>query len=83
MRLDFIAPGKPTQNSYVERFNRTYRDEILDLYLCSSLSEVRDLTNEWMKEYDEERPHHSLGDLTPVEYLVAAKQAQNSSNAST
>lgn len=81
VHLDFIKPGKPTQNSYVERFNRTYRDEILDLYLFSSLAQVRDLTNSWMRKYNEERPHDSLGDLTPIEYLVAKKSAEILTNA--
>lgn len=80
VRLDFIKTGKPTQNSYVERFNRTYRDEILDLYLLSSLSEVRHMTNEWLRKYNEDRPHDALGDLTPLEYLAAQKEAEISSN---
>ena len=68
--LDFIQPGKPTQNSFIERFNRTYREEVLDLYVFSRLSEVRDITEEWLRQYNEERPHEALGNLTPAEYLA-------------
>jgi putative transposase len=69
--LEFIKPGKPTQNSYVERFNRTYRTEVLDMYVFRTLNEVREITERWMIEYNEERPHESLGDLTPSEFLAA------------
>ena len=70
LALNFIQPGKPIQNSYIERFNRTYREEVLDLYIFSRLSEVREITERWLKEYNEERPHESLGNLTPAEYLA-------------
>ena len=70
VKLEFIKPGKPTQNSYVERFNRTFRNEILDFYVFNSLKEVRAITNNWIKEYNTERPHESLGNLTPAEYLM-------------
>lgn len=68
--LGFIQPGKPTQNSFIERFNRTYREEVLDLYIFFRLSEVRDITEEWLRQYNEERPHQALGNLTPAEYLA-------------
>lgn len=70
VKLDFIKPGKPTQNSYIERFNRTYRNEVLDFYIFSSLKEVRDITNKWINEYNSERPHESLGNYTPAEFLM-------------
>ena len=68
VQLEFIKPGKPTQNSYVERFNRTYRTEVLNMYAFKRLSEVREITDRWIREYNEERPHDSLNDLTPREY---------------
>jgi len=73
VKLDFIRPGKPTQNSFIERFNRTYREELLDMYVFRRLSEVRYLTEKWLKEYNEERPHESLGNMTPTEYLESKK----------
>ncbi len=75
--LEFIQPGKPTQNSYVERFNRTFREEVLDFYVFSRLSEVRTIVDAWVQEYNEQRPHESLGNLTPEDF--ALKHAGSSS----
>lgn len=67
MAIQYIQPGKPNQNAYVERFNRTYRDELLDMYLFATLDDVREATWWWMQEYNEERPHDALNDRTPTE----------------
>ena len=67
---EFIQPGKPTQNSYVERFKRTFRHEVLDFYIFSKLRETGEIEEDWMKQYSKQRPHASLGDLTPSEYLA-------------
>jgi putative transposase len=69
MSIQYIQPGEPNQNAYIERFNRTYRTEVLDLYLFRTLNEVREITHWWKIEYNEQRPHESLGDLTPSEFL--------------
>ena len=68
MAIQYIQPGKPNQNAYIERFNRTFREEILDQHLFARLDDVREAAYWWMLEYNEERPHDSLGDLTPAEY---------------
>lgn len=79
VELEFIQPGKPTQNSYIERFNRTYRDEILNMYVFKTLTEVRARTELWITEYNEERPHDSLDDMTPMEFMVTSKPSDYSS----
>lgn len=70
VELEFTEPGRPMQNGFVERFNRTYRTEVLDLYIFKKLKEVQEITDNWVIEYNEERPHESLGNLTPKEYLA-------------
>lgn len=68
VRIDHIQPGKPNQNAYIERFNRSYREEVLDPHIFSTLSQVRDLSWAWMLSYNEERPHRSLGNIPPAEF---------------
>jgi len=71
--LAHIQPGKPAQNAYIERFNRTFREDVLDAYLFSSLEEVRQIVDDWMEEYNLIRPHEALQGLPP--YQFAAQNA--------
>jgi putative transposase len=72
--IQFIQPGKPMQNGYIERFNGTYRKELLDAYVFFELNEVRELTETWIKEYNTQRPHEALNNLTPMEWLKQVKK---------
>jgi putative transposase len=67
--IQFIQPGRPMQNGFIERFNGTYRKEILDAYVFFELNEVRTLTAQWMEEYNTRRPHEGLGNSTPHEWI--------------
>lgn len=66
INIQFIQPGKPAQNAYIERFNRTYREAILDQYAFDDLDEVRHLTQRWIQHYNYERPHQALGMQPPI-----------------
>ena len=62
------------QNAYIERFNRTYRTEVLDPNIFAQLSQVRDISWAWMLSYNEERPHSSLGNVPPAEFNAGLAQ---------
>ena len=67
--MQYIQPGKPSQNAFMERFNRTYRHEILDAYVFESLADVRDVTTAFLHNYNTRRPHDSLGRVPPLTFL--------------
>ena len=66
--LQYIQPGNPQQNAYIERYNRTYRWEVLDVFAFSSLDEVRDESTRWQYMYNADRPHLALGNQPPWAY---------------
>ncbi|WP_414693450.1 integrase core domain-containing protein, partial [Pedobacter sp.] len=72
-----IQPGRPMQNGYIERFNRTFRENILDAYLFEDTMQVQILTEEWMQDYNYSRPHEALNGKTPMEYKALPAACSN------
>ncbi len=70
VRLHFIDPGKPQQNGFIESFNGKFRDECLNEHWFLSLADARRTIEDWRIDYNQNRPHSSLGNLTPQEYLA-------------
>ena len=60
--------AKPEQNAFIERFNRSYRTEVLNAYVFESLEQVQELSAQWLRSYNEERPHDALAGLPPAMY---------------
>ncbi len=67
--LLFIQPGKPNLNAFVERFNRSFMDEVLDANSFNSIAEAQENAEAWVMHYNEFRLHDSLGDKTPMEFI--------------
>ena len=72
VELLWIEPGKSTQNAYIERFNRTFRREVLNANRFGSVGQARRVVDEWVVEYNTERPPQALKFMTPVEYRQSA-----------
>lgn len=81
IHLQYIQPGKPTQITFIERFNGSFRRDILDAYLFESLAQVRILAEEWIQDYNYQQPHEALDNLSPVSYRERAVNSGKLSSA--
>jgi len=71
----YIEPGKPVQNAYIERLNRTFREDVLDAYLFRSISQFNVIAEKWKLDYNKYHPHDSLGKKSPREYVQRDKKS--------
>ncbi len=76
VQLDFIRPGKPVENASIESLNGRLRDECLNVHQFASLAEAQTILEVWRCDYNQQRPHSSLGDLTPNEFIVKRQASQ-------
>lgn len=76
VQLDFIRPGKPVENAFIESFNGRLRDECLNVHQFASLVEAQAIIETWRMDYNHRRPHSSLGHLTPNEFVATQRQGK-------
>jgi len=79
--LDFIHPGKPTENGLIESFNGRLRDECLNVNQFASLEDAKGQIEAWRIDYNRHRPHSSLGNLTPNEFAIKCQEQRASERA--
>lgn len=73
--IKYIQPGKPNQNAFIERFNRLFREDILDAYLFENIKQVRILTEEFLEDYNEKHPHEALEGKSPRARLLTVENS--------
>lgn len=81
VQLDFIRPGKPVENAFVESFNGRLRDECLNVHQFASLTEAQTIIEAWRRDDNQRRPHSSLGHLTPNEFVGQRQALQTAEEA--
>lgn len=74
IKMLFIKPGKPSQNGYMERFNRTYREDVLDAYIIESLNELQNVSDSWREEYNSGHPHQALKRMSPITFAYSRRK---------
>ena len=75
--MDFSRPGKPTDNPFIESFNGSLRDECLNIHWFLSLEDAQDKLDNWRREYNHERTHSSLNDMTPAEFIRSLRKDED------
>ena len=73
IEINYIQPGKPTQNAYIERFNRLFREDILDAYLFKDVDQVNTMSQKWKDDYNYNHPHKSLNKMSPKKFVESRK----------
>ena len=81
VQLDFIRPGKPVDNAFIESFNGRLRDECVNVHQFASLAEAQAIIEAWRVDYNTRRPHSSLGHLTPSEFVRQRQDEQDAEEA--
>lgn len=77
IKLKFIQPGKPAQNAYIERFNRIFREDVLDAYWFEDLEQVRIIAEQWRLDFNHNHPHSALNGISPVSHYRKEVQSGN------